>query len=348
MIFAIGTKVRFKHTGDEGVITANLGNDMVEVFIEEDDMKIPTFVDDLENASSFYQKDKKSGTKIVPGKQKKVVQAPERPPIESQYEILKSIGIQIAFEPIYKEDGLPDKYNIYLLNDTRTDYLFQYLFKLNHQEEEKSNGKLLRMSALPVGKLWYDELSDFPEIELEVWKIKTNGTGDKQHKTLKIKPKQFFQKIKTAPILNQRVHLYTFFGVDEPIKKEKKEDLQSYTRRNLRPANNSPAFVRYQVHDVREFAAFNPEIDLHIESLLNKSIAKMRKSEILRIQLVHFENYLDKAIRLGVSHVFIIHGIGKGKLRDEIATRLMFHSDVKSFKNEYHPKYGWGATEVIF
>lgn len=348
MLFAIGTKVRFKHTGDEGVITANLGNDMVEVFIEADDMKIPTFVDDLENASGFYEKDSKSGTKIVPGKQKKVIQAPSRPPIESQYEILKSVGIQIAFEPIYKEDGLPEKYNIYLLNDTKIDYLFQYVLRIGHEEQEKSNGKLLATSALPIGELWYDELSDFPEIGLEAWKIKTNGTGEKQHKVLKIKPKQFFQKIKTAPILNQRVHLYTFFGVNDPIKKEKKENLQTYTRRNLRPPVNTPAFVRYQVHNVREFAEFIPEIDLHIENLLNKSIAKMRKSEILRIQLMHFENYLDKAIRLGVSHVFIIHGIGKGKLRDEIATRLMMHPDVKSFKNEYHPKYGWGATEVIF
>jgi len=27
---------------------------------------------------------------------------------------------------------------------------------------------------------------------------------------------------------------------------------------------------------------------------------------------------------------------------------LMNHPDVKTFKNEFHPKYGFGATEVIF
>jgi dsDNA-specific endonuclease/ATPase MutS2 len=44
----------------------------------------------------------------------------------------------------------------------------------------------------------------------------------------------------------------------------------------------------------------------------------------------------------------VIHGLGKGKLKNEIATRLINHPEVKTFKNEYHPKYGFGATEIIF
>jgi len=40
--------------------------------------------------------------------------------------------------------------------------------------------------------------------------------------------------------------------------------------------------------------------------------------------------------------------IGKGRLRNEIASRLVQMPEVKTFKNEYHPNYGFGATEVIF
>ena len=75
---------------------------------------------------------------------------------------------------------------------------------------------------------------------------------------------------------------------------------------------------------------------------------KRNNAEILRIQLTHFNQFLEKAIRLGVKSAFVIHGVGKGKLKNEIATRLMNHPQVKTFKNEFHPKYGFGATEIIF
>ena len=74
----------------------------------------------------------------------------------------------------------------------------------------------------------------------------------------------------------------------------------------------------------------------------------MNNAEILRLQLRTFDDYLEKAIRVGVPKVFIIHGLGKGRLRNEIASRLIRHPEVETFKNEYHPRYGYGATEVIF
>ncbi len=59
-----------------------------------------------------------------------------------------------------------------------------------------------------------------------------------------------------------------------------------------------------------------------------------------------FDKFLSQAIRLGVSKVFVIHGVGKGKLKDKIVTRLIQMPDVTNFKNEYHSKYGFGATEI--
>lgn len=348
MIYAIGTKVRFKHTGDEGIITGQLDNGMVEVALDGDlDMKIPIFPDDLENTVDIL-KPSKTKAKLVPGKQEKKVEPPPRPPIESQYAVLKGKGIQIAFDPIDLKEGIPDRYDMYLINDLGSDFLFTYELKIEQSSKEKHNGKLGSMTAQSVGEIWYDELSDNPEIHLDIWKIKTNGTGQQQHKVLKIKPKQFFQRIKTAPILNRRVHLYTVFDGKDPIKKSKADSLEEYTKRNLKPIINTPAYVRYQVHNVKEFAEFIPEIDLHIEHLISRSTKGMSSSQIIRIQLDHFERYLEKAIRLGVAYVFIIHGLGKGRLKNEIAARLIRHPDVKSFKNEYHPKYGWGATEVRF
>jgi dsDNA-specific endonuclease/ATPase MutS2 len=57
----------------------------------------------------------------------------------------------------------------------------------------------------------------------------------------------------------------------------------------------------------------------------------------------HFElAYLHKRVS-----IIFIHGIGEGKLRDEIHERLRQKKSVKSFVNQYHPSYGYGATEVF-
>jgi dsDNA-specific endonuclease/ATPase MutS2 len=44
----------------------------------------------------------------------------------------------------------------------------------------------------------------------------------------------------------------------------------------------------------------------------------------------------------------VIHGIGEGKLRDEIHDILRLKKEVKSFVNQYDPRFGYGATEIFF
>ena len=46
--------------------------------------------------------------------------------------------------------------------------------------------------------------------------------------------------------------------------------------------------------------------------------------------------------------MIVIHGLGKGKLREEVMRLLREYKEVAHFKNEYHPKYGFGATEISF
>ena len=143
------------------------------------------------------------------------------------------------------------------------------------------------------------------------------------------------------------VHLYRVFENFDPVeKKDTGEGLKEYTERNIKPTNNLPDFLKaFQNHDVEAFANFKGEIDLHIENLVGDH-RKMSNADILKTQLQHCENYIEEAIQLGVSTIFLIHGVGKGKLKDRIATLLRGHPDVKRFKNEFHPKYGTGATEV--
>ncbi len=88
----------------------------------------------------------------------------------------------------------------------------------------------------------------------------------------------------------------------------------------------------------------NYEVDLHIEELLEDT-AGMDNAEIIRHQLRHFEKCLDEAKRRPVKKFVAIHGVGKGRLRDEIR-KLLKAEDIEHYDAPLS-KYGYGATEII-
>lgn len=322
---------------------------MVNVYLPADDMTIPAFIEDLERIEDDLPWKKPLKARVVPGKQDpRPPQPPERPAPDIQYNIIKSKGIQLAFDPVLQPDGSPSAYQMVLINDTRTSWLFSLHLSFRDNVSQKQNGQLQPISYQAVGTLRFDQLNDGPVIDIDCWRVSTQGTGAKKHHTLRIKPKSFFSKQLTAPLLNRPVHLYHLFPPDDGTdnsSKTREEDIQSYTRRKVQTAQE-PDYDN-PFHEVVALSEFDPELDLHIEKLVSNA-KKVKPNDILRIQMDHFDRYLDEAIRLGVPRVFIIHGVGTGTLREKIATRLLRIPEVKTFKNEYHARYGYGATEVIF
>ncbi|HNM26561.1 MAG TPA: hypothetical protein PKL15_14070, partial [Saprospiraceae bacterium] len=70
MLFSIGTRVRFKYTGETGTITAQLDSDMLQVRLDSDpSIEIPAFEDDLERNISSEKT--APGAKFIQGKQEK-------------------------------------------------------------------------------------------------------------------------------------------------------------------------------------------------------------------------------------------------------------------------------------
>jgi len=336
MLFAIGTKVKLQHTGDFGLIKEILDDGMLKVRLE-DGFEIPVHQDDLISLADTIQITKKT----VPPPQ--VLN--ESPRI--QYSILKSKGIQLAFEPIKNRVGVTQSFKVYLINDTRYDFSFDLELSFLNGNPIQLEDLLKATSFMKIGSMRYDQLNDHPQVDIEGQQLSTAGAGELLHKKLKLKAKTFFSKIVTAPLLNQPAHLFILF--DNFEKEEKKsEDLSAYAKRNApKPISNEKKNDLFNLGSLQETAAFSSALDLHIENL-NVNYEKMNNGEILKHQLWVFDRYIDKALRLGIDNVFIIHGIGKGKLKNEIAKRLATHPFVQTYKNEFHPKYGWGATEVIF
>lgn len=348
MLFAIGTRVRFRFTGETGVITARLDDAMLQVRLDSDpELEIPAFEEDLVRDADTEPASR--GAKFIPGKVEKKPPPPPRRELKAQYLILKPKGLQLGFEPMPGRDGLATRYKTWLINDTEYEFLIEFDLFVGEKNVLQSDEKIGATTVLELGDLLYDDLNEAPEVEISVQRLTTAGPDEALRRTLKIRPKQFFNSLQTAPILNVLVHHYVLFASFEGSPTTPGDDLKSYAKQKATgkiPSSFSNS-IPFQAFNVEEFANFVPEIDLHIEHLTN-GYARLDKSEILRMQLSHFERFMDRAIRLGVPRVFLIHGMGEGKLRDALAERLRNRAEVAKFKNEYHHKYGYGATEVIF
>jgi hypothetical protein len=90
-----------------------------------------------------------------------------------------------------------------------------------------------------------------------------------------------------------------------------------------------------------------PEIDIHLHEILEHDFG-MDDYDKLQYQL----NYLKKEIaRLRAQHyteIIIVHGVGKGRLREEVRTLLATYSDLVDMEDASFKRYGAGATHAFF
>lgn len=258
-------------------------------------------------------------------------------------------GLYIGFEQMEPDAYGAHYFRTFLINHTQSDLLVLATLMAGQDRCFEADLPLSSLTAAEVGVLHMDDLNRSPVLTMRCSRLTSSGQREHMSKELKIRPKTFFKNLQLAPCLHREMHVLLVADTwNPPLPTE--ERLTEYALRHQKkpPVDREDhPFSRIVLPGIEEVARFQPEIDLHIERLAEPA-ARLSNGEIIRIQMRHFEQFMDKAIRLGVPRVFIIHGVGEGKLRQMIAARLMQYPQVAHFKNEYHHKYGYGATEVIF
>lgn len=87
------------------------------------------------------------------------------------------------------------------------------------------------------------------------------------------------------------------------------------------------------------------EVDLHLHELVDDE-RTLSHGEKMEFQLRYFERSLENAIKNGKRKLIVIHGVGEGKLREEVRRLLQFYESVQ-FHDADMRRYGAGATEVV-
>jgi hypothetical protein len=336
MKYDIGDKIIVLHTNEEGKVVEIINDQMV--MIEVKGVRFPAYPDqiDFPYFKMFTEKRKTEKKKIFIDNVK-----PEKAAVKAKV----GDGLYLSFMPIFDKDIFDDdvveKFKVHLLNQTNTQFNFKYIlyFVAGDNNFELTN-TILPLQDFYLHDVLFEDISDSPRFNFEF----SLAVPDKKkaayfEASLKIKGKQLFKRIEEIQKKNEPTFSYLLFDTYPDKVEEEKVDLSKLGNAGFR------------VYDAGRIKEHLPPprsvVDLHIEKLTD-SWKHLSNFEILGMQLKEFEKFYELAVSHYQPALTIIHGVGAGKLRDEIHALLRAKKEVKSFVNQYTAAYGYGATEIYF
>ena len=253
-------------------------------------------------------------------------------------------GVWLTFLPVMETDEFGDdvvsELKLHLVN--RTHNLFDFVYTLNFFGEKDFDlkNRIHPFEDFYLHDIPFSDLNDSPSFNFDFSLAQPDKKKAEHYEaSLKLRPKQFFTRIEEIRKKNEASFSHKLF--EEYPDRAMEDSLEL----------NKLSSKGYKIYNAKEARAHlepaRSVVDLHIEKLAD-DWKHLSNFEILTIQLRAFEKFYDLAVVHHLPSMMVIHGVGEGKLRDEIHDILRLKRDVKSFINQYDPRFGYGATEILF
>jgi Mismatch repair ATPase (MutS family) len=337
MKFQIGDKVVVTHSNEEGEVVDIINNKMVMVDVRG--VKFPAYVDQLEfpyfkrftEKKLFPPKKEKTYIDDVPREKKKITQRVVD-------------GVWLTFIPMMDSDEFGDdivtELKVHLINRTEQGYKFTYRLNYFGETEFELVNQVHAFEDFYLHDVPFENLNDSPTFGFEFSLVTPDkNKADYYESSIKLKPKQVFARIEEVKRKGEATFSYKLFDQYPGKPYDDAVDVSALAKSGYKIYDASRA--RQHLEPAKQ------ELDLHIEKL-TPDWESMDNFEIISLQVKTFEKYFELALAHHLPWLIVIHGVGSGRLRDEIHEILRLRKEVKRFVNQYHPAYGYGATEIYF
>jgi hypothetical protein len=344
MNFKVGDKVKFLNEKGEGIVTRIINKTTVGVTVE-DGFEIPYVVSNLVViAGKNSEKPIAQEVKAVPLIEKK------QEPQNKKAKIEEEEGLYLGFSPENKKDISRSNINVWLMNHTSYNISFAYSIWNSGNYTTLETGNIPAFNAELVQTIDRKELNDHRNFKVDAL-FYSKKAHDHQHpvsNVVKLKPIKLYKENAFRP--NGFIHDDALIFPVYKLSEELGSEAYRITDKKL----TSILFQKNKEHTAakvsKPHATNNPlnemEIDLHIEELLD-DYTNMSNAEIIQVQLNYFQNALDKAINEHMRKLVVIHGVGNGRLKQEVRVILSRYDNLRYFDGSY-ARYGFGATEIQF
>ncbi|MBP8114863.1 MAG: Smr/MutS family protein [Chitinophagaceae bacterium] len=337
MKYQIGDTVLLLHSNEEGQVVDIMNDKMLMVDVKG--VTFPVYMDqvDFPYFKRFTEK------KMFPTKKEKQYVddvRKEKLPKEKQV----ADGVWLTFLPVMDTDEFGDEVveelKMHLVNRTDTPYNFIYKLHYFGKPDFELKNNIHPFEDFYLHDIDFADLNDSPSFEFDFSLITpAKHKADHFEASVKLKPKQLFAKIEELKKKNEATFSQLLF---ENYPNKQIEDVVEMGRLAARG---------YKIYDAskgrQHLEPARTVVDLHIEKLLD-DWKHLSNFDILSTQLKAFEKYYQLSVLHHQPSLTVIHGVGEGVLRNEIHEKLRLKREVKSFVNQFHPSFGYGATEIFF
>ena len=337
MKFQVGDKVLVLHSNEEGEVVDIINDKMVMIDVRG--VKFPAYIDQLD----FPYFKRFTERKLFPEKKgKKYIEDIRKEKEAPKHKVVD--GVWISFLPVMDTDEFGDdvveELKVHLVNRTYKTFRFFYRLQFFGRSEFELKNEIHPFQDFYVHDVKFSDMSDSPAFIFEFsLQQPDKNKADFFETSLKLKPKQLFSKIEEIQKKGEATFSYRLFEEYPGKPDEEKIDIGSLASKGIRIYNAKDA--------KKHLPPARTVVDLHIEKLTNEW-KHLSNAEILDIQLREFDKWYDLSVAHRQPQLIVIHGVGSGRLRDEIHDALRLKKEVRSFVNQYHPSFGYGATEIYF
>jgi hypothetical protein len=327
MKLRIGDKVRFLNETGEGKVSRI--KDKTTVFVEmPDGFEIPYLT-----------------SQLVPIHTELIIDR-DAENIELSPEAQLTDAVYFIVEPDHELTSLISDYRIYLFNASSFNILYSYSIKDGEYYQTLKHGEIgaYQKTLLRQVKIGYFKEYTYHKLDCLLFK---NGFFKAQlpiSEIIYLAP-EILKESKTVKHEEFEFPVYGFLLKDEFLNTRGIE--QSLTDEDIQRVKSIKEFKSKATvsRSKKEYLkSLEKEVDLHIEELVKNS-KNLSNYEMLTIQLERFEKELDEAIAKHMKKIVFIHGVGNGRLRQEILNRLKETRGI-TYQDASYKDYGYGATQV--
>lgn len=337
MKYQVGDIVLILHSNEEGRVVDIINKQMMMVDVKG--VTFPVYMDQVD--FPYYKRFTEKKDAFKPKEKKYVDDVRQEKPAAGKR---KADGVWLTFLPVMDTDEFGDEVveelKLHLVNRTETAYQFTYKLHFFGRPDFELKNQVHPFQDFYLHDIPFSDLNDSPSFEFEFSLLQPDKKkAEFFEASLRLKPKQLFAKIEAIRQKNEATFSHRLFELypDRP-----------YEDRIEMGNLSAKGFKVYDAKRTREhLEPARSVVDLHIEKLAD-NWKHLSNYEILSLQLRTFEKYYELAIAHHQPSLVVIHGVGEGKLRDEIHDILRLKKEVKSFVNQYDPRFGFGATEIYF
>jgi hypothetical protein len=364
MKFQIGDPVIVLKTKEEGKVVELLSKDMLSIQVGS--TTFPIFINELDHPYLYWFLDKnKQATQTTTkhGIDTSPIQVRAR--VEGNNNASKyPKGLKIIFIPYYKTkdfDSSIDKVRVYLSNNLNQAFSFSYYFESRDGAKFEIKSELLPFQDFYVHDVSYEHLATNPYFNIIGSEIVDDiiSTISNFDHHLKIKPKQLlailqqmeekelpyfsFDIIEVETIITE-VPIKPYLGKPVAAEKENTSKLAEISKKDVELEEELAALPFEPDWDNLFISKY--EVDLHIEKIHDNHVL-LSAQEKLDFQLLAAEKVLFIAFERRLTTLILIHGNGKGVLKQRLFLLLDQTDWVHSYVNKDDKRYGLGATEVF-